>query len=143
MRANQPKPDAAEHSAIAEPSRLTTAVSFGWLLGLGLIFLAVLVRDDDDNAYLFLVMVGAALGFVSAPFALATVLPHGIMRRLVVRGAIVLLWIAGAFSVLWLVVSLLIIPSQDYDGNEVFLSHLVGLLLLLPTLFVIGYRFQR
>ena len=130
-------------SDMFKPSQSLAAVSALWLAALGLFYLLVLVANWSDNAYLWLFMIGALLILVSIPFALAALLPYNNFRRIVIWLSIGLLWLFGAFSSVMLIGALFIIPSQHYPTPQVFVSHLVGLLVLLPTLFFVGYRFVR
>ena len=111
------------------------------LLVLGAIFVRVLVFDDDDNAYLWLLLTGYLLIATSVPFALASLLPYTLFRRIVVIVALAFLWIVGAFGVFLLVVAMLITLSQG--DADVFVAHLLALLALLPALFLAGFRFAR
>ena len=124
-----------------QPGRAITGCSAIALAGLGGFFLKVLVANDSDNAYSWLAITGFFLVVASAPFALATLLPYGTARRLVVRVSEVLLGIVGALSGLLLTLALVVIPFQDYSyDGRVFPYHIVGFLvfaLAIPAIFLL------
>ncbi len=101
--------------------------------------------DYGDNAYLYIPWIGFWPIAVSVPFALATVLPEGGLRRIVVLLGVAVLLLFGGLSSLGLIGSLAIIPSQDYPTSQAFVSHLLGLRTLVSVVFVVfvGYRFMR
>ena len=111
------------------------------LLVLGAVFVRVLVFDDDDNAYLWLLLMGYLLMTASVPFALASLLPYSFFRRIVVIVALAFLWIVGAFGTFLLVVGMLITLGQG--DAEVLAAHLLALLALLPVLLLVGFRSAR
>src|ERR1051325_302327 len=118
-------------------------VSFIWLALVGAAFLTVLVANWNDNAYIDLALIGVALVISSIPFGIAAFLNHSTVYRLAVPFGKGLIWIISALGLFILIQSLIIIPSQSYPTNRVFISHLLGLVLLIPTTFFVGYRFKN
>ena len=98
----------------------------------------------SDNAYLALALIGAALAATAVPFALAALLPCGSRRRVVLILGIASLRVVGALGALVLVASLVANRSRNYrDGTPLFVRHLVGLILVLATLYLAGLRCLR
>lgn len=124
------------------PSRAATGIRAVVLMGLALFFPAVLVRNWSDNAYIFFPLAGVALFLLSLPFAIATLLPGGRTREYVARAGVVLVWIVGGLCCLVLLRSVIPAATQ-YETSTVLISHLVGLALLLPVVFGIGWRLRR
>ncbi len=124
-----------------EPARALTLVDVPLLAGLGLVFLRVLIRNGGDNAYLLIAFIGFWLMAASVPFALATVIPHGRLRRWTVAIGFSGLYVIGSVSVLAL--GLIVAPTQADIRSEVYDSHALGLLMLGPVLalMLLGYQF--
>ncbi len=130
---------------MTQPSRALLAGTAAALAVLGSLFVTVLVADSNDNAYLYLAVVGGGLVLAALPFAIAALLPTGSVRRLVIRAAQVFLAFVGALGTALLLVAVAIIPSQNYGSHTVLVSHLVRLALLLAALVVLlrTYRHAR
>ena len=120
-----------------DPPRWVTGGSALLLSGVATLYLKVLVADWGDNAYLWLAFIGYALFPIIVVFAVATLLPHDAFRRIVVALGVAFTFAFGVISVLALVQALIVIPSQNYRTNQVFISHLAGLVTLLPALVAI------
>ena len=120
-------------------SRVVTGMSALALAGLGAFFVRELVANDSDNAYAGLAIIGVLLLVAALPFALASLLPRGALRRGVVTGSLVLLGIVGLLGLLILIPSVAMIPFQDYGADApVLRNHLVGLGALVGGLVVVG-----
>jgi hypothetical protein len=128
-------------------SRRMAAASALLLACLGLVFIKVLVANPSDNAYLWIAMLGAAALAVSVLFVLAAIMPIDRARPWLSQTAIVLLWIFGAPGAV-----LLLLGGPLYLGrgarwpfvdNPVVVNHLVGLLVLLPSLWLVGFHWPR
>ena len=137
-------------------TRVATGVSALMLAGLAALLTQVLVRDDNDNSYLYLFFAGLLLFLPCLLFALATLLPGCRLHRSATSAALALLIVAGALGGLLLVASLAIIPSQDYNRpastyppdfkTRLFVDHALALALLvmvLPAIAVAVRRTQR
>ena len=127
------------------PGRLACGLSAVLLAGLGFVFMRVLVFDSGDNAYLYVYWVGLWLFAASLMFAIAACLPKSTIRDGVALFAFGFLLVVGVLNTALLVSGLSIIPSQDYDSNDVFMSHLYALAGLLGALgaVVFGQRVFR
>jgi len=129
-------------SAAYVPSRAALGVRAVVLLTLAAFFPTALVRNWSDNAYIFFPLAGMALFLLSLPFAIAALLPERAARRIVARVGVILVWSIGGFCCVVLLLS--IIPATThYYTRTVLISHLVGLALLLPAVFGIGWRLRR
>ena len=126
-----------------QASRTVTGGTAAVLFVLGLFFTRVLVADAGDNAYIYLALIGGALIAVAVPFALATLLPAGGARRALVRVALGLLVVVGVLGLALLVLSVVIIPSQDYESDTVLINHLVGLMALIALLIALAAVYRR
>ena len=93
-------------------------------------FAGVLVADSGDNAYSYLFLVGGALVVAAVPFALTALLPSGETRRAFTRAALGMLALVGLLALGLLLLSVAIIPSQDYQSDTVLINHLIGLMAL-------------
>lgn len=113
------------------------------LAGLGLLFLNVLVVNGNDNAYLWVALIGNGLLLASVPFAFAAALPPGPVQRMVTRSGVVLVWLLGIFGTVLLGLGLVIVVMQRPWQAQVFVSHLAGLVLLVPSVLLVGYRLNR
>lgn len=114
-------------------------------MAMGLIFNTLLVANSSDNAYLGIALMGFAFFLLGVVFLLSAALPEGI-RRAIYSIGLGLFWLIGALPVLMVISALVIIPSQGYNTpfqgyntNQVFISHLLALMLLVPSLLVIGF----
>jgi Kef-type K+ transport system membrane component KefB len=107
------------------------------LLLLGLFFTTLLVADYSDNAYSYLAFIGWGLIAAAVPFAVGALVPPGRLRRLLTRTALGVIVLVGVLGLALLVLSILVIPSQSYESDRVFISHAVGLLALLGALWAL------
>ena len=127
------------------PGRFACGLSAVLLAALGFVFMRVLVFDSGDNAYLYVYWVGFWLIAASLMFAIAACLPKSTIRDRVALFAFGFLLVVGVLNAALLISGLSIIPSQDYDSNDVFMSHLYALAGLLGALtaVVLGQRVFR
>jgi hypothetical protein len=121
------------------PSRRAVGIRALVLLALAMFFPTALVRNWSDNAYLLLPLTGVALLFLSLPFMLAAALPDGAGRRVAAWVGVVLVWSIGGLCCLLLALALIPAATQ-YATAAVFISHLIGLALLVPV--AIGIRWR-
>jgi hypothetical protein len=71
---------------------------------------------------------------------LAAALPRGAIGRRVLIGAVAFSALVGVLGLVILLLSLVVIPSQDYaDGSPVLRNHVIGLVALALT-YVALYR---
>ena len=124
------------------PSRALLGGSAAALATLGVLFTTVLVADSGDNAYSYLLLVGWALIFAAVPFAIAVLLPAG-SRRALMRAALVLLALIGLLGLALLILSVVVIPTQNYESDAVLINHLIGLIALIVTLAALAVIYRR
>ena len=108
-------------------------------------FAGVLVADSGDNAYIYLLLVGGAFVAAAVPFAITALLPSGASRLALTRAALGFLALVGLLALGLLLVSVAVIPSQNYQSDTVLINHLIGLLALIVVLAAhatIYYRLQ-
>ena len=110
---------------------------------LGVVFTTVLVADDGDNAYAYLAAVGVGLIVAAAPFAMAAILPAGGGRRALTRVALGLLALVGLLGSALLALSVLVIPSQDYESDSVLWNHVIALVALVAALALFTGIYRR
>lgn len=123
------------------PSRAALGMRALVLLALALVF-PLLVRNWSDNAYIFFPLAAVAFFVLSIPFAVAMLLPEGTPRIVGAGIAVALVWIIGGLCIVVLALSLIPAATQ-YRTNDVLISHLIGLALLLPVVIGIGWRLHR
>jgi hypothetical protein len=139
-----------------QATRVATGVSALALAALAGIVTQVLVRDDHDNAYLYLLGAGLLLLLPCLGFLLATLLPGRRLHRGATGVALALLGLAGGLGGLLVVAALAIIPFQDYTPpgsasppdvkTRLMVDHALALALLvlvLPAIAVAVLRTQR
>ena len=110
---------------------------------LGLFFTTVLVADGGDNAYAYLAAVGGALIVAAVPFVVAALLPAGSGRRVLTGITLGLLAVIGVLSLALLILSVVIIPSQNYPSDTVLFNHIVALVALAVALVVLAWLYRR
>lgn len=123
--------------------RTRAGISAVWLAGIGILYHNFLVANWSDNAYLWLVLIGDAFFLLGILFAAATLLPVRTVQRPLYWLGIGALWVLGVVATAMLLYALVIIPFQGYSGRQVFISHLLGLFSLLPSLYLVGYLLPR
>ena len=123
-------------------SRVKAGISAAWLAVIGVAYNSFLVANWSDNAYLWLALIGDTLILLATIFALA-MLPIGRIQRPLYWFGIGALWVLGVVASALLVFALIIIPFQGYSDRQVMLSHVEGLLLLVPSIGVLGYWLPR
>src|SRR5688572_11919513 len=115
----------------ARSERYSSAVSALGLFAIGLLFATVLVANNQDSAYIGLWMIGGALVVSGVPYVLAAAVPAGGVRRRVLIGAVAFSALVGVLGLVILILSLVVIPSQDYaDGGPLLRNHVIGLVVL-------------
>lgn len=126
------------------------AASAALVGGLGFFFVKVLVANPQDNAYLWIALLGLLLLTIAVPFALAALAPAGRPRRWLAGSAIVLVWCVGAPAVLVLLVGAPLylltsarVPPGGLVDSRVATNHLLGAAALLPVLWLVGYYWPR
>ena len=131
------------------PRRLAAA-SAALLGGLGAFFVKVLVANPQDNAYLWIALLGVLLLATAVPFALAALGPAGRLRGWLARAGVVLVWCLGAPAALILLLgaplyllSTARVPPGALLDNRVAVNHLVGAGLLLAVVWLVGYHWPR
>jgi hypothetical protein len=130
--------------------RLLAAISATLLVGLGVLFVKVLVANPSDNAYLGIAVLGVLLGGVAVPFALAAIAPQEPLRGVLAQIGGVLVRGVGALGALLLLSgaplywmsSRGVAPGALVD-HRVAINHLLGYLALLPVLWLVGYHWPR
>ena len=121
----------------AYTSRRTVAACGGTTFAAGLCFLAVLVANPSDNAYIGLWLIGCGLIISSVPYAVVVALPPGPGARVAFVGALVLSALVGVIALLLLSQSLLTIRSADYGYDpRIPRNHWMGLGVLILTIAV-------
>src|SRR3954469_19254607 len=130
--------------------RSHAAASAALLGGLGGFFVRVLVANPEDNAYLWIALLGILLLVIAVPFALAALGPAGRLRGWLARIGIVLVWCVGAPAVLLLLLGapLYVLSSAGAPpgvsiDQRVALNHLVGAAALVPAVWLVGYHWPR
>lgn len=130
----------AAHPTPQLPSRRALGARALVLLALALLF-PLLVRNWSDNAYIFFPLAAVAFFLLSLPFGVAMLL-RGRARVIGAAIAVALVWIIGGLSIVILALSLIPAATQ-YRTNDVLISHIIGLALLLPVVVGIGWRLRR
>lgn len=105
------------------PHRLVTAASACLLAILGVLLPRQFVYNSGDNAYLIIAMMGMWLVGNALPFAVATVLPEGAVRRITVQVGVALILVLGLLSVVLLAGLVAAFPGDDVRP-EVARAHL-------------------
>lgn len=131
-------------------ARPAAALSAALVAGTGLLFMAVLVANPSDNAYLWIWLLGWLLVAIAVPFALAAMLPAGAARRWIARAAVALVWgvgLAGALLLLlgaplYLLSSAALLPGGRVD-ERVAPNHVLGSLLLVALVWLAGSYLPR
>jgi hypothetical protein len=112
-------------------TRALTAMSAVGLFGIGLLFIFGLVANDQDNAYVGLWLIGGGLVVSGFPYLLAAALPSGSVRRRALVGAVAFSAFVGVLAFVILILSLVVIPTQDYAAESpVLRNHVLGLIVL-------------
>ncbi len=122
------------------PSRIALVLRAALILAVAVLFMIVLVRNGSDNAYIFFPLAGFALSVLAVPFVVAALLPAQ-ARRVVAPFAVGAVRAVGGCGVAVLLVSLIPAATQ-YRTPDVLISHLAGLLLLVPLVVGIDWRLQ-
>ncbi|HLH25488.1 MAG TPA: hypothetical protein VK066_23455 [Chloroflexota bacterium] len=130
-------------------SRGRAAASASLTAGLGVFFARVLVTNPQDNAYLWIALLGGLLVVVAVPFALAAVAPSGPPRGWLARIGVALIWCVGVAGALLLLLggplylaSSGAVPGAAPDGR-VPAYHLLACLALVLLVWLAGYRWPR
>ena len=138
------------HRTIAMPGVTRTALFLRGelLVALGVIFARLLVRDTHDNAYLVPALAGQVLPVLAVPFVVAALLPVGKARRIGAWVAVALVWgVGGLLAVVFLCYAVLLIGAsllaRRFPWSAVTVVHVVGAVLLVPTVFGINHRLFR
>lgn len=108
--------------------RLLSMAILAWTAGI--IFFDALTFDDNDNAYLGLGVLGLLMVPAGLAFLVEAVLPGGPIRRWAAFVTVVAFVVVGLLGFALLAWALVIIPGEDYDGNDVLVAHLLGLCLM-------------
>jgi hypothetical protein len=130
------------------PRRLAAA-SAALVGGLGGFFVRVLVANPEDNAYLWIALLGVLLLGTAVPFALAALGPAGRLRGWLARIGIVLVWCVGAPAVLLLLLGAPLYVLSSSGGppgaadSRVAVNHLIGAAALVPVVWLVGYYWPR
>lgn len=131
-------------------ARPAAALSAALVAGTGLLFMAVLVANPSDNAYLWIWLLGWLLVAVAVPFGLAAVLPAGGTQRALARAAVALICGVGVPGAVLLLlgaalylVSTAPAPSGARVDPLVALNHAFGALLLMALVWLVGLHLPR
>ena len=122
-------------------TRGLSALSAVGLFAIGLLFALVLVANSQDNAYVGLWLIGAALVLSGIPYLVGAAVPAGQARRRTLIGALTFSALIGILGLVILVLSLVVIPTQDYAYDDrVLRNHVIALLVFAAT-YVALFRF--
>ncbi len=137
----------ASHVTRSHASRALARGSAAILVVLAIVLRTVLVRNQSDNAYLWIAIVGMALLVPAVPFALAAMLPRGAAMIWLMRVGIVLLWLLAVPGLVLLAsgagLSLSSSPRGLPTDLQVPTSHLLAFALLASALFAVGWYWPR
>ena len=111
----------------SEPGTLRLGATAGLFALAAYLFFRALVFDSDDNAYLFVLLMGVSVVPVAFLFGVAALLPSGRWRLRAAIGAVGLSWGILITGGLGTTASILVIPGQNYSNNDVLLSHVLAL----------------
>jgi hypothetical protein len=120
--------------------RWLLAIAGAWLIALGAATYVAL-RGQTDNAYLWLGIL-VLLAPIGSLFVVAALLPSGLGSWVWILGT-ALLWLVGGFGLLLIGFGLAIIPFQGYATSSPLVAYFFGFLVLIATLYLIGWRLAR
>ncbi len=123
-------------------SRTKAGISAASLTTLGLTFTSVLIGDFANNDYFWIAIIGNTLILLGTLFALA-MMPVGRLQRPLYLFGIGALWVLGLVAPALLLIGMIALFFQETSSGQAMLSHIGALLLLLPSVYMLGYWLPR